>query len=48
MYALRPTTELAAVDWYEYGGGGPEYIFVGLARGGAGMFRPAEPGRLWL
>lgn len=47
MYALRPEAELAVVDWYEYGGGGPEYIFVGLARG-AGMFKAAEIGILWL
>lgn len=41
-----PMTELAVDAGYEYGGGGPEYMF-GLTRGGAGV-TAAETGSLWL
>lgn len=41
-------TELVAGDGYEYGGGGPEYMFDGLMRGGIGMFRAVDTGRLWV
>lgn len=34
-------------EGYEYGGGGPEYMFEGLRRGGAGIFKDAEIGCLW-
>lgn len=43
-----PITELAVEDGYEYGGGGPEYMFDGPTRGGAGVFRAAETGSLGL
>ena len=43
-----PITELAVDDGYEYGGGGPEYMFDGPTRGGAGVFRAAETGSLGL
>lgn len=43
-----PMTELAVDDGYEYGGGGPEYMFDGLTRGGAVVFRAAETGSLGL
>lgn len=35
-------------EGYEYGGGGPEYMFEGLTRGGAGIFKVAETVCLWL
>lgn len=39
-------TELVVEDWYEYGGGGPEYMADGLISGGAGMLRVVETGIL--
>lgn len=48
VYPPWPMIELAVEDGYEYGGGGPEYMFDGLMRGGPGMFKEVETGSLWV